>query len=458
MWDSERCVCFLKIHGTNGIFRSIFRKQLYRLLISKVFLELKKSFDHKLYSVKRRAQLDTMAFDHEEELGNMSLDGRSLIVPDYGDVDDMSSLGGNSKLTYRDDSPNVNYVGDKKTVERSYDVVRMSSLEKKLASYHADPELQSPDYGVDVYDNSPPEARNDTEFSQSFEKDDDKKDDKKRCLPQWLYKAPLWLKIIIIASVALLIGAAVLVVAGAILAKRDTVSSSAAEESKNGEAKPPTFKFPSSLPTSPTFDASANVPMINETPVEALTEGPTGFPTTSSPTTPQTISPTAFPTTSAPTTSPSYSPTTAEPTIAPTTLEPTRAPTTSPTANPTATPTLTPTPAPNTKSPTPSPTQEMINFFVMGGRFEEEEITGLESLPKFDGNTILVHLGDWNSPYTTLCSEDSFTSNAESYQKSTVPVYFVPGDNEYNGKSSFGENLRYHFVFAHTCCSNPLHQ
>lgn len=374
-----------------------------------------------------------MAFDHEEELGNMSLDGRSLIVPDYGDVDDMSSLGGNSKLTYRDDSPNVNYISDKKTVERSYDVVRMSSLEKKLSSYHADPEVQSPDYEVDVYDNSPPEARKDTEFSQSLEKDDDKKDDKKRCLPQWLYKAPLWLKIIIIASVALLIGAAVLIVAGAILAKRDTVSSSAAEESKNGEAKPPTFKFPSSLPTSPPFAASGNVPMINETPVEALTEGPTGFPTTSSPTAPQTISPTTFPTT--------------EPTVAPTTLEPTRAPTTSPTANPTATPTFTPTPPPTTKSPTPSPTQEMINFYVMGGRFDEEEITGLESLPKFDGNTILVHLGDWNSPYTTLCSEDSFTSNAESYQKSTVPVYFVPGDNEYNGRSFFKENLRFHCIF-----------
>ena len=87
----------------------------------------------------------------------------------------------------------------------------------------------------------------------------------------------------------------------------------------------------------------------------------------------------------------------------------------------------------------------MINFFVMGGRFDGDErdtlVTGLESLPKFDGNTILVHLGDWNSPYTTLCSEDSYTTNVESYQRSSVPVYFVTGDNEYNGMSLFKKNL-----------------
>ncbi len=385
--------------------------------------------------MKRRAQQDTMAFDNEEELGNMSLDGRSLIVPDYGDVDDMSSLGTNSKLTYQNDSPYVKYIGDKKVVERPYDVARMSSLEKKIESYHADPENPSPDYGVDIYDNSLPAARKDTELSQSFEKDDDKKEEKKsRCLPQWLSKAPLWLKIIIIASVALLIGASVLIVAGAVLAKGETVSSSSAEES--GKPKTPTLTFPSSRPTSPPFAASGNVPIvedpIDEAPVVALTDVPTGFPTTSTPTVAQTNSPTTSPITSAPTIHPTDSPTTEEPTVAPTTAEPTRAPTTSPTDTPTL---------PATKSPTPSPTHEMINFYVMGGRFDEEErdtlVTGLELLPKFDGNTILVHLGDWNSPYTTLCSEDSFTSNAESYQRSSVPVYFVPGDNEYNGMSLF---------------------
>jgi hypothetical protein len=77
----------------------------------------------------------------------------------------------------------------------------------------------------------------------------------------------------------------------------------------------------------------------------------------------------------------------------------------------------------------------------MGGRFDGEDTktleNGLKSLPITDGNTILIHLGDWNSPYSTSCVEDSFITNVDSYQKSSVPVYFVPGDNEYNGKFVF---------------------
>jgi len=74
----------------------------------------------------------------------------------------------------------------------------------------------------------------------------------------------------------------------------------------------------------------------------------------------------------------------------------------------------------------------------MGGRFDGEDTktleNGLQSLPQIDSSTVLIHLGDWNSPYATSCDEDSFISNVETYQQSSVPVYFVPGDNEYNGK------------------------
>ena len=74
----------------------------------------------------------------------------------------------------------------------------------------------------------------------------------------------------------------------------------------------------------------------------------------------------------------------------------------------------------------------------MGGRFDGEDTkvlsNGVQSLPSMDENTMLVHLGDWNSPYATSCLEDSYITNVDSYQKSSVPVYFVPGDNEYNGK------------------------
>jgi hypothetical protein len=79
----------------------------------------------------------------------------------------------------------------------------------------------------------------------------------------------------------------------------------------------------------------------------------------------------------------------------------------------------------------------VVNFFVMGGRFVGENLAtltaGLQGLPNPDGDSILVHLGDWNSPYTTSCVEDSYIVHAEVYQQSNIPVYFVPGDNEFSG-------------------------
>ena len=45
----------------------------------------------------------------------------------------------------------------------------------------------------------------------------------------------------------------------------------------------------------------------------------------------------------------------------------------------------------------------------------------------------MFHLGDWNSPFATSCNEASFQVVDELFQNSPVPVYFVPGDNEYNG-------------------------
>jgi hypothetical protein len=45
----------------------------------------------------------------------------------------------------------------------------------------------------------------------------------------------------------------------------------------------------------------------------------------------------------------------------------------------------------------------------------------------------LAHLGDWNSPSYTNCDESAYEDIADLFTASTVPVYFVPGDNEYNG-------------------------
>ncbi len=435
-----------------------------------------------------------MAFENEEDFGGndcsaYSLDGRSLIVPDYGDIDDMSSLGGNSKLTYRGDDGAVRYIGNMKIVDKKKVTERspskMSSLEKKLASYQGDPENQDVDYGVDIYDNSL-SNRKDVDLSQSFEEKDEKGKEKKcRCVPQWISEAPLWLKFIIIISVALLIGAVVLIVVGAKLSSLNLISSSTEVESPidgndsledstlDSESISATFypdrnvvatSSPSITPFSNDFNAT--VPTIETTlpPTEATlnveTDKPSSAPSVSSqkgkekesdavsttpPTETVTNSPTNSPTlspTGTPTVSPTYSPTTAEPSMAPSDAPSTSVPssspsTTAPSSSPTASPTSTPSLSP-TQVPTQSPTISMINLFVMGGRFDGEDseslVSGLQTLPSFDENTILVHLGDFNSPYTTSCLEDSYISNVDSYQQSSVPVYFVPGDNEYNGK------------------------
>jgi hypothetical protein len=79
-----------------------------------------------------------------------------------------------------------------------------------------------------------------------------------------------------------------------------------------------------------------------------------------------------------------------------------------------------------------------VSFFVTGGRFTGDSLAilpeQLTTLPNLDGNSILFHLGDWNSPFATSCVESSHEINDELYQNSALPVYFVPGDNEFNGE------------------------
>jgi hypothetical protein len=71
-----------------------------------------------------------------------------------------------------------------------------------------------------------------------------------------------------------------------------------------------------------------------------------------------------------------------------------------------------------------------INTAYVPGQTTAEggEMADVESWPQF-----LLHLGDWNSPAYTNCGEAAYEGIAEMFSTSTVPVYFVPGDNEYNG-------------------------
>ena len=80
----------------------------------------------------------------------------------------------------------------------------------------------------------------------------------------------------------------------------------------------------------------------------------------------------------------------------------------------------------------------VTTFFVTGGRFTNDGLTSLpsqlRSMPVRGGTSFLVHLGDRNSPYATRCDEQSYADVGSLFSNSSMPVYFIPGDNDYNGK------------------------
>ena len=118
----------------------------------------------------------------------------------------------------------------------------------------------------------------------------------------------------------------------------------------------------------------------------------------------------------------------------------TKAPTTVPPSFPTPSSTLPPTAltqGPDSSTPV---IPAVVTLYLTGGRFIDEALIALPdqlaSLP-YENNdpttTFLVHLGDWNSPFSTECDETSYETNVDLFSHSSIPVYFVPGDNEYNG-------------------------
>ena len=337
----------------------------------------------------------------------LSLNGKSLIVPDYGDVDDMSSLG-TSKCTYRGDVGSaVEYIGGMKIIGKAEDFETELSAASAQENTSSSPYQNDRKYGISL-----PTGVEDEDVDQvkSFEekKYGEEEEKKSGCLPLWIADAPLWLKLIIISSIALLVGALVLIAVGAKLSFEKQTSSSPQDQNPlstmSPSGNPVDFKIQPEVPTIVDYKAESGPVDSTEypnQPIVAVTSSPTIYPSF----TPiEANSSEAEVQASAPT----FAPSTAAPSVVPTSFS------------------------------TQSPTLSTVNFFVMGGRFDGENIktltNGLRSLPNMDGNTVLFHLGDWNSPYATSCVEDSFITNVDIYQQSSVPVYFVPGDNEYNGE------------------------
>lgn len=215
------------------------------------------------------------------------------------------------------------------------------------------------------------------------------------CLPLWIRRAPLWLKIVFSISVALLLLAIVLVAVGLALAMGGTSTGGTAQESARDGG------FSNEFPT--------------------RTAAP--------------VSDTTTPTSSPVTSSTSTTTTGTKPTVA--TTDPTAAATTP--APSTRQPTLQPSQNPST-APTEPLDDDILVFYAMAGRFQNsirtQALENLPRLPRRGGTSFLLHMGDWNSRRDG-CPESVFEDVRDDFKESSIPVYFVMGDNEYNGTFVF---------------------
>ena len=101
----------------------------------------------------------------------------------------------------------------------------------------------------------------------------------------------------------------------------------------------------------------------------------------------------------------------------------------------------------------PTNLSSIVAFYVTGGSYSGTVQTNLPALLSSLPNSIylptnttnmatfnmteddlfMVHLGDWNTPSVSGCELQEYSGVASEFQSSAVPVYFVVGDNEYNG-------------------------
>jgi hypothetical protein len=354
----------------------------------------------------------------------LSLDGRSLNIPNDGTDEDVSSLGTSKYGGYKFFKENaVGYIGNMRIIGRApendiEDGPPVPSFRSPTPSpYHhyskemsagGEYDFQRTDYSVQTED------RGGTTTLME-EKEDGGKDNKKRSgyLPDWIVGAPFWLKLVIICSTALLIGAVVLIAVGANLAK-DGLRSSSGDQHLSHPSTPVGFTPPPGASTyAPTSTIHVGAPVA---PGVSTFEPTSSQAESSPPVEMHTDNPTV--TTGAPESSPSVT------SFNSTSLSPS-----------------------STESSIHGSTNQVplvatVNFFAIGGRYDGEALAALtedlQTLPNIDGNTVMFHLGDWNSPYATSCVESSFTQNVEIYQQSSVPVYFLLGDNEFNGTTKQG--------------------
>jgi len=212
-----------------------------------------------------------------------------------------------------------------------------------------------------------------------------------------------------------------------------------------------------SISAEPTTSPATNEPTVDD----SVTTEPTTSPATNEPTVDDSVTtePSTSPVTNEPTvddsvtTEPSTSPVTNEPTEAPTTLapitnEPTVPLTTEPTVIessyptttgvPTSTVSLSPTVVASflpSSSPSAAPTataNEASFYTISDNRLTADLMTKLGDLPEENGEW-LIQLGNWGKSNSTKdCFETDYERVADMYSSSSVPVFFVPGKDEWN--------------------------
>lgn len=257
---------------------------------------------------------------------------------------------------------------------------------------------------------------------------------------------PRWLRLAIIATVASLVGAIVLVAlavsntsssdnAGTTTTESTTPGNSGtlefgtAENGDNSDVQsvptlmqptPADVNSPAPVPTPSGFVLPpVNQPTMNSI-FALITRAPTANPALS--TNPPTTSPTGA-TVSVLTTEPPSEPTSAPPVPTPSEL-PTGVASNEPTFVHSSTPTIVPT----TRSPTASPTIDTVNkmvIYLTAGHIDES--VDLRRFPKRKKTSFLVHLGDWNEE--EKCKEEDYQGVTQNFANSSVPVYFVMGDD-----------------------------
>jgi hypothetical protein len=114
----------------------------------------------------------------------------------------------------------------------------------------------------------------------------------------------------------------------------------------------------------------------------------------------------------------------------------TLAPAATPTIDETLPPTAPPSDFPSTSMPSLMDADLLTIYVTMGEIGDEFE--QLSSIPTASGNSFMVHVGNWNTDIIEDGCEDMDYDEVKGiYSSSSVPVYFVVGDNEYGGKSKF---------------------